>query len=57
MLFPDDTKYPDLHEEVVLMFREAQLEMVHCSLCGDYHPPDIHIARSTSDLFDCEEDY
>ncbi len=46
MLFPDDTKYPDLHEEVVLMFREAQLEMVHCSLCGDYHPPDIHLAPS-----------
>jgi hypothetical protein len=57
MPFPADQKYPDLHEEIVLMFREAQLEMVQCSLCGDYHPPDIHIAPLASELFDCEEDY
>ncbi len=44
MLFPSESKYPDLHEEVVLIFQDAQLELVHCSLCGDYHPPELHLA-------------
>ncbi len=48
MLFPADTKYPDLHEEVVLLFRDVQLEMVHCSLCGDYHPPEIHLSPAAA---------
>ncbi len=56
MLVPDDTKYPDLHEEVLLLFRDAQLEMIHCSLCGDYHPPELHLAPITPfDACDPEE--
>ena len=47
MLFPIDAKYPDLHEEVVLLFREVELELVHCPLCGDYHPPEMHIQTLT----------
>ncbi len=47
MLFPVDAKYPDLHEEVVLLFREIQLELVHCALCGDYHPPEMHLQTLT----------
>ena len=50
MPFPGNTKYPDLHEEVVLLFRDVQLEMVHCTFCGDYHPPEIHLSPVT--LFD-----
>jgi hypothetical protein len=53
MPFPHHTKYPDLHEEVVLLFRDAQLEMVHRSLCGDYHPPELHLAPLTP-FDDCD---
>ena len=48
MLFPIETKYPDLHEEVVLLFRDVQLEMVHCSLCDSYHPPEIHLSPAAA---------
>ena len=35
---------PTLREEVEQEFSELALEMVHCSLCDDYHPPEIHLA-------------
>ena len=47
MLIPVDTRYFDLHEEIVLLFQDAQLELVHCSLCGDYHPPELHLQPIT----------
>jgi hypothetical protein len=46
-LIPSDARYPDLHEEVVLLFREVEIELVHCPLCGDYHPPELHIQSLT----------
>jgi hypothetical protein len=46
-LIPNDSRFPDLHEEVVLIFRDVQLESVPCDLCGDYHPPDIHLRPIT----------
>ena len=42
-----------LHDEVEQEFSELHLEMVHCELCGDYHPPELHLTRFTA--FDDEE--
>jgi len=44
---------PALHLEIEEEFGDLQLEIVHCELCGDYHPPELHLTRST--LFDDEE--
>jgi hypothetical protein len=52
-LIPTDARYPDLHEEVVHLFREVELELVHCSMCGGYHPPEMHI--QPTDLTDLVE--
>jgi hypothetical protein len=46
-LIPKDARYPDLHEEIVLIFRDVQLESVHCEICGDYHPPELHLRPVT----------
>jgi hypothetical protein len=35
---------PTLHEEVLEEFAELALELVQCRLCGDYHPPELHLA-------------
>jgi len=57
MLVPADTKYATLREEVTLLFQDVQLELVRCSLCGDYHPPELHLQAITPfDPFDPEED-
>ena len=44
---------PTLHKEVEEEFSNIQLEMVHCSLCDSYHPPELHIARF--DVFAADE--
>ena len=44
---------PMLHHEVEEEFSDMQLEMVHCELCGEYHPPELHLARFT--VFDEDE--
>jgi len=36
-----------LHSEVLEQFEEVQVEMVHCNICGDYHPPDLHARAIT----------
>ena len=36
-------KIVDIAEE----FGDLQLEIVHCELCGDYHPPELHLTRAT----------
>jgi hypothetical protein len=41
---------PTLHLEIEEEFGDLQLEIVHCELCGDYHPPELHLTRSA--LFD-----
>ena len=45
---------PTLHEEVEAEFQELQLEMVHCTACGDYHPPELHITHLTP--FDMDDE-
>ena len=44
---------PALHLEIEQEFGDLQLELVHCQLCGDYHPHELHLTRAT--LFDDEE--
>jgi hypothetical protein len=44
---------PALHLEIEQEFGDLQLELVHCDVCGDYHPPELHLTRAT--LFDDEE--
>jgi hypothetical protein len=46
-LIPNDARFPDLHEEIVLIFRDLQIETVRCELCGDYHPPELHLRPIT----------
>jgi len=42
-----------LHDEVHQEFADAQLELVSCTLCGDIHPPDLHLAPARAfDLLD-----
>jgi hypothetical protein len=36
-----------LYEEILEEFKDLQLEMVACDGCGDYHPPEIHLAAIT----------
>jgi hypothetical protein len=50
---PNQPPRPTLHEEVLEEFAELALELVQCRLCGDYHPPELHLTRAT--LFDDEE--
>jgi len=33
-----------LRQEVEDEFSLLVVEMVHCSRCGEYHPPDLHLA-------------
>jgi hypothetical protein len=42
-----------LYEEILEEFSDLQLEMVACEMCGDYHPPEIHLAPFTP--FDATE--
>jgi hypothetical protein len=41
---PKEPPRPTLHEEVLEEFAELALELVQCRLCGDYHPPELHLA-------------
>ena len=36
---------PELHQDIEEAFGELQLEIVHCEICGDYHPPELHLAH------------
>ena len=45
---------PTLHREVEEEFSNLQLEMVHCDLCGSYHPPELHLAPYSA--FDDDEE-
>jgi hypothetical protein len=45
--------HPTLRHEIEEEFSDLQLEMVHCDLCGDFHPPELHLARCGD--FDDEE--
>ncbi len=49
-LIPTD---PELLREIDEAFENLQVELVHCELCGDYHPPELHLPRAT--LFEEEE--
>ena len=44
MLFPIEARYPTLHEEVVAVFSDLQLEYVACEACGQEHPPELHLS-------------
>ncbi len=46
-LIPTEARFPDLHAEVVQLFSNVQLEYTHCEICGDYHPPEIHLRPTT----------
>ena len=37
---------PTLHEEVLEEFAELALELIQCRLCGEYHPPELHLASA-----------
>ncbi len=39
---------PTLRQEVEEEFSLVALDMVHCDLCGDYHPPELHLAPFTA---------
>ena len=36
----DEARY----DEILDLFSDVQLEMVACEMCGEYHPPEIHLA-------------
>jgi len=44
-LIPTTARFPDLPSEIDSLFLNAQLETIHCELCGDYHPPELHLRR------------
>jgi hypothetical protein len=55
-LIPVEARFPDLHDQTIELFSDVQLEYVACELCGDYHPPEIHIRATTPfDLSDPED--
>jgi hypothetical protein len=40
-------RFTDLYECIEKLFQDLQLELVTCEMCGDYHPPDIHLQPFT----------
>jgi len=44
---------PALKHEIEEEFGELQVELVHCELCGDYHPPELHLTHAS--LFEDDE--
>jgi hypothetical protein len=36
---------PALQHEIEEQFTEIQVDLVHCDLCGEYHPPELHLTR------------
>ena len=46
-LYPIEARDPDFHAEVLAAFSNLQLETVACELCGEYHPPEIHLRPLT----------
>ncbi len=42
------TRDEALYDEILELFSDVQLEMVACEMCGDYHPPEIHLAPFTA---------
>ena len=53
MLYDKAARYTDLQNAIEETFEGLKLEMIACELCGDYHPPELHLTRPT--LFDDEE--
>lgn len=47
MLYDKAARYTDLQDAIEETFEGLKLEMIACELCGDYHPPDIHLAPFT----------
>ena len=43
MLTPSEAQYPTIHEEIVAIFSDLQVEYVACSMCGCDHPPELHV--------------
>ncbi len=42
-----------LRDEVEEEFSHVQIELVHCEVCGEYHPPELHLTRYAA--FDDDE--
>jgi len=53
MLIPSEAKYPTIHEEIVAIFSDLEVEYVACSMCGCDHPPELHVTSVAS--FDPDE--
>jgi hypothetical protein len=47
MLYTKAARFTDLDDAIEKLFEDVQLEIVCCELCGDYHPPDIHMQPIT----------
>lgn len=47
MLYTKAVRFTDLDDAIQKLFDDVQLELVCCELCGDYHPPEIHLAPVT----------
>lgn len=52
-LYPQDARFTDFSGAIQTMFNDLQLELVACEMCGDYHPPEIHLRPITP--FDATE--
>ncbi len=53
MLTPSEAEYPSIHEEIVAIFSDLQVEYVVCSMCGCNHPPELHVTSSAA--YDADE--
>ena len=40
-------RFTDLYEAIEQMFDDLKLELVACEMCGDYHPPELHLQPFT----------
>ena len=41
------TQFTDLYDAIEQLFSDVQLDIVACEMCGDYHPPDVHLQPLT----------
>ena len=56
MLVPSNVEYPTLHDEIVAIFSDLQVDYVACAMCGCNHPPELHVPSAAAfDAADPEE--
>ena len=47
-MLTNTTHFTDLYETIQQLFDDVQLDLIACEMCGDYHPPDVHLQSAAA---------